>query len=917
MTSPLAMPLARPPALMLLPLLLLGVIVYGPPALHAQFLNFDDPFYFGAASAFASGGLGQILDPRQVIANAYLPVAHLTLYVDWLLGGTEAPVIPRLHSLLWHVGTAFVLARLLSRLGLRPAAALAAAALFLAHPALVESVAWSSSRKDLVSGFFAIVCLSACVDHTRRPTARGLAAISAFALLSLYAKATAVVVLPLAAVVIWLTPDRQRGAWRPVALLAAVVILAAWHHAALAAREGTLAGAIDAGLAVRALQVPGAYLHYLGKLFWPTGLNVLYPEVLTLQAFAAGAALASVVLGVVVAAAVVGVTRPRWRLPAAAVLALLLSLAPFNTALPASAIAAADRYLYLVVPWAVLAVAASAGRAAVPVCGGLTVVCTFLAVGRVSAFADSAALWRASLAQDERNAVACLNLTLTPEVAGDRKEVRRLLEQAAEWARYPQHRLRAESALASLAWQDDRREAAVRHAASALAAARTLPDGDLARLERVRLSLRAAVMAQASGHEDTAAELAADALTLAPDHPAVLAFRASALLRGAVDERGCLRAEAVAARGEAFALLDAAVTKDASAADPFVVRGQWLAASGENLAALKAYDDALARAPAHADAHRGKVDLLLTQGLFAAAETAARTAVAAKVDDAVLLSKLGMALAGQGKLEEARGFYEAYLRLRPMDTDVRRLLAAVLVSQTRPLLFRLPPEQLEPRAERIRDLDPRNPVGALVLAVARRLQKRLSDALVLLEGISDEIEDDPDVVRILAETHRDLGYQMLLQGKDRDRAVDHLVQFARLAPSDVPTDAVKTLLHEECARLEDAGVKAFGEDRLDAAETLFRRCLAVSERAWTKYQLGLTLLQRGGDALAPALEALRGAETGLRAEGQDCSLAVLYQVIALRRLGKDDDAVATARAFVAQTRNQGTAAFERIRELLQ
>jgi len=898
-------------------LLALAALLYGPPALHAQHLNFDDPFFFGSGSAFATGGLGQVLDPRQTIANAYLPVAHLTLWVDWWLGGDAHPVIPHLHSLSWHAAGAFALARLFARLGLARAPAVAAAALFLAHPALVESVAWSSSRKDVVSGFFAFVCLSACIDHARRPGPRGMGRVLGFALLAVYAKATAVVLVPLSALVVWLTPDRRRGAFRPVLALVVLVGLVGWHHAALAAREGTLAGA-DGSLAARAVQVPGAYLHYLLTSVWPAGLNVLYPEVLTREAFAARAGLASLAVAAVLAVGLAAAAGRRHRLAGASLLAVLAALLPFNTALPASSVAAADRYLYLALPWVALTLAALAGPVAAPVAGVLALVCAFATFTRVPVFGDSARLWRASLAQDPRNAVACINLSLTPEVARDKEATRQLLEQAAEWARYPQHRLRAETALATLAWQDDRRQAAVRHASLALEAARALRGGEPARLERVRASLRAAVMAQMSGHEDQAEDLSRDALALLPEHPAVLAYRASTLLRGALDAHGTLRDDAGAARLEAFALLDCAVAADPSAPDPYVVRGQWLAAGGENLGALKAFDDALERAPLHVDAHVGKVDLLLAQGLFAAAEVAARKAVAVQVEDAALLSKLGMALAGQRKLEDARGFYEAYLRLRPGDTAVRRLLAAVLVLETRPLLYQLPPDQLETRATRIRDLDPRNPEGALALAQARRLQRRLPDALVLLEGVRQDLPDDEDVRRLLAETHRDLGYQLLLRSGQRESAIDHFVQFVHLAPEGVATEAVRTLLEQECVRQEDAGVVAFGEGRLDEAQARFERCLQIlPDRAWTSYQLGLTLVKRGGDALPRALQLLRAAEVGLRATGQDCSQAVLYQVVALRRLGKDDDAIATGRAFVAAAANRNSAAFERIRELVR
>jgi tetratricopeptide (TPR) repeat protein len=524
-------------------------------------------------------------------------------------------------------------------------------------------------------------------------------------------------------------------------------------------------------------------------------------------------------------------------------------------------------------------------------------------------------LWRQSLAQDPRNAVACLNLALTPGVAGDPAQLKSLLEQAATWARYPQHALRAHGALASAAWQDERREAALRHAQEALVAARALPDGEVARHERVRRALLGAVMAQACGETARADEFAADALALAPEHAAVLAYRASVLLRGAVVE-GKLASDADAARVQATELLDRAVAADPAAPDPYVVRGQWHAAAGANLAAVKCFDDALVRAPTHRDAHASKVDLLLAQGLFAPAEAAARRAIALHVDDAHMLSKLGMALFGQRKLADARSFYEDALRLRPRDTSVRRLLAGVLVLETRPLLFQLPGEQLQARAERIMDLEPDHAEAALFLAVARRHQRKLRDALVLLEGARPRLPHDDDVERLLAETHRDLGYQLLLAGAERDRGIDHLHQFCQLAPRELDTAAARMVIEQEVTRQENAGVAAFGKEEFAQAEAHFRRCLALQpDRAYTRYQLGLTLLQRGGEGSQQALALLRSAEEGLRAQGHDASRAVLYQIIALRRLGETQAAQEKARAFVAAAENETSAAFERIREL--
>lgn len=904
----------------LLALAVLGALLYGPGALRAELLNFDDPFFFGPDNAaFRVGGLAHVLDPRATIANAYLPVAHASLYFDYLLGGAAHPWLPRLHSLLLHVFAAWVLARLLGRLGITPLAAAAAAAVFLAHPALVESVAWVSGRKDVLSGLFALLCLSSVARTAREPGRGALVRVGVFGLLALYAKATVIVLPLLAPLVVALTPQHRPRAWlAPTLVLALLAAIAGAHHTLLAAAEGTLAGAADAGLAARLAQVPGAYLHYLGTLVWPRGLNVLYPEVLTLAWFRTQLVLGMVVVGGWALASLWLARRPTTRVAGLAAGAVLLALLPFNTALPASAIAAADRYLYLAVPFAALAVVALLGRSlGAPVALAAAVLASALTLARVPAFASSEALWRASLATDPRNAVACINLSLTPAVAADRSEVGRLLAAAAEWARYPQHRLRAESSLADLAYGDGRLEAAVRHAELAVAAAGALPDDPRARAVRIQTSLRGAMLALAAEDLPAATRLAVPALTLAPDHPAVIAYRYSRQLQEAVSADGRLTA---AAAGEAAAAIDALAAAAAAsphAFDPEFVRAQWLLASGRNLPALAAFDRAIALDAQRVEGHLGKADLLLGQGLHAGAEAAVRDAVRAGLSDINLYLKLGLALAGQGRLEDAQRYYEGYLQVRPRDAKVRFLLGGVLATLVRRDLHQLTPAQLEPHVERIRDLAPDHPVADLLLAVLRRQQRRHQDALVLLEGVAPRLPDDPDVPRLLAESHRDLGYQLLLQGDARDRAVDHLAVFVRTAPASLSTDAARTLLTEEANRLETAGVEAFQADQLDDAEARFRRCLVLlPERAWARYQLGLTLLQRGVD-LEGALAELRAAQVGLAADGHDASLVTYWQIVTLLRLDRKDDAHGLARQFVDEPAHRESIAFARITALLQ
>src|SRR5262249_1646752 len=141
----------------LLALAVLGLLTFGWSATHAGFLDFDDDLFFGPdnaafARAYEDGAWWSLLDPRCTIADAWLPVSHVSLFIDYWamralgLGSGWA----RLHSLALHVLAAFALARLLGRLGLAVLPAAAVGSVFLVHPALVESVAWVSGRKDIL-----------------------------------------------------------------------------------------------------------------------------------------------------------------------------------------------------------------------------------------------------------------------------------------------------------------------------------------------------------------------------------------------------------------------------------------------------------------------------------------------------------------------------------------------------------------------------------------------------------------------------------------------------------------------------------------------------------------------------------------------------------------------------------------------
>src|SRR5262245_40892381 len=103
----------------------------------------------------------------------YMPLTWMTLGLDYLVWGMN-PVGYHLTNLLLHTASAvfvyFVACRLLAAALPVPAqrsptalalCAAAAALLFALHPLRVESVAWATERRDVLSGFFFLATILA------------------------------------------------------------------------------------------------------------------------------------------------------------------------------------------------------------------------------------------------------------------------------------------------------------------------------------------------------------------------------------------------------------------------------------------------------------------------------------------------------------------------------------------------------------------------------------------------------------------------------------------------------------------------------------------------------------------------------------------------------------------------------------
>ncbi|MCB9887699.1 MAG: tetratricopeptide repeat protein [Planctomycetes bacterium] len=894
------------------------LLAYLPAALGAGFLStFDDNFFFGPDNPEFREGLGAVLDPGRTIANVYLPVAHGSLWLDYWLGG-GAPLLPHLMSLLWHIGAVVVFVRFALACGVASAPAHLAGALFALHPALAESVAWVSSRKDLTAGVFVFAALWAARVHALRPRAALLVLMALLQVVAMYCKATAVVT-PLLAACLVATAGTAPRRWLAPLVLLLVTVPTALHHQAIAAAQGTLAAA---PVADRLAQAPGALLHYLSTTLWPTQLNVLYPEVQTLERFRNALPLASAVLAALTALVTFCLWRTRWRPVGVAVLCFVVALLPFNTAYPASSIAAADRYLYLAVPFAALGASMALWRwlprpFALGVGAALVVVLAIAAGRRAMVFGDDERLWSDSLAVENDNAVAHLNLVGAWQRRGptELRALRDHLEQAARAARYPVHALRAEQLLSRVAVLDGDYAGAAQHARAAIAAAQKLVDGETApaRQQQARGLLVAAQLAAIEplqlAHDKAEANACYEAAkALVPDHPEVIAFGAmreleqvlAGLQAGAADG-GPLRLAADDPRLLATVQrLEQAQAASPQSASVCCALAEWYRAADRALPALRSYRQAIAAQPDRTEGWLGAARLLRERDQYAEAEDYARRGLD-QHEDPALRQELALALVGQGRLDDAINQLEAYLKVAPDDHDAAKVLANVLVVQAYARLGKQEAthEQVLAMVERALALNPKEMKAHLVLGRVRREQRRFADAVRHLEEAHRLLPTFDEATEMLVQSLVDLGYDHRLRGDDEAAAAAWL-RCRELSPASVEGTAIGMQLQAIWRKFEQRGIERLGAGDVPGAIADFRLCLRIDPaQRWAAWLLAQALYRQPDSDLAELQQLCAQAVEWQQEHQLDRSQQVYLMAMVQARAGEGAKARQTAADYLA------------------
>ena len=274
-------------------LLLLSVAIAYSPVFKAGFLeNWDDGEYVKYNGLLMNAdGLRKIwLEP--LATPQYYPLVHTTYWLEYRAWGIK-PAGYHAVNVALHATNAVLLWSVLAALGL-PGAWLAAA-IFALHPVHVESVAWITERKNVLSGFFYLASLRCLVSFLglRAPASTpdgqpgsspprwGLYAAALALFISALLSKTVTVTLPVAVLLlVWW----KRKRYVPGSVVSMIPFFAVGATMALAtailerAHVGAQGPEWDFSPVDRVLIAGRAFWFYLSKIFAPLDLTFTYPR---------------------------------------------------------------------------------------------------------------------------------------------------------------------------------------------------------------------------------------------------------------------------------------------------------------------------------------------------------------------------------------------------------------------------------------------------------------------------------------------------------------------------------------------------------------------------------------------------------------------------------------------------------------
>lgn len=253
---------------------------------HFEFINLDDNLYVYANPHVIHGLTWQGVEWAFTSFNAanWHPLTWISLMADVSLFGVD-PGMTHAVNLVFHLLNSILLFSVLQKLTRSYWPSAIAGLLFAIHPAHVESVAWVAERKDVLSTLFWLLTIWAYIRYARREGSRKTSywLLILFFGLGLLAKSM-LVTLPFVLLLLDYWPlERLRNKKDAVRLAIEKAPLFALSIASsimtvLAQKAGGAISSLDyTPVGTRFVNVIFSYVKYIGMLFYPARLGVMYP----------------------------------------------------------------------------------------------------------------------------------------------------------------------------------------------------------------------------------------------------------------------------------------------------------------------------------------------------------------------------------------------------------------------------------------------------------------------------------------------------------------------------------------------------------------------------------------------------------------------------------------------------------------
>ena len=250
-----------------------------------DFINYDDPGYVSENPNIQNGITLQAIKWAFTTGNMgnWHPLTWLSHILDWWLFGSNAGG-HHLTNLIFHIANPLLLFIVLKQMTQRLWLSAFVAAMFALHPLHVESVAWISERKDVLSTFFWLLTMWAYVRFVNRRRVADYVLMAVFFVFGLMAKPM-LVTLPFVLLLLdyWpLNRIKSRQSLLPLFIekipLFMMVIASSVITYLVQIKGGAVTKFAVLPLKFRILNAFVSYIEYIGKMFWPVKLVYFYPH---------------------------------------------------------------------------------------------------------------------------------------------------------------------------------------------------------------------------------------------------------------------------------------------------------------------------------------------------------------------------------------------------------------------------------------------------------------------------------------------------------------------------------------------------------------------------------------------------------------------------------------------------------------